>query len=81
MRLALVSVALIGVVAGLVWLVAASMILLAFRYRAWEVVLIGFLLDFAWQPAGAITVAFPLFTAASVVIVWAFEPVRAQFLS
>ena len=81
MRPLVVFAGFLGVVIGLVWLPLVAMILLAVRYRAWEIVIIGLLLDFAWQPLGPFVSALPVFTVVSIILVWIFEPIRTQFLS
>ena len=58
------------------WLPIVPMILLAMRFRAWEIMILGLLTDFIWTP----TLHVPLFLLASVVIVWAFEPLRKELL-
>lgn len=80
MRVLVVLVGIVGLLLGSVWIAVASMVVLAIRYRAWEIVAIGLFFDFAWQPTGA-TFAVPVFTLLSIGLVWAFEPIRAQFLS
>ncbi len=55
-------------------------IALSLRHRAWEAILIGVLIDLTWLPSGNVIHALPIFTLLSLVIVWGFEPLRAQFL-
>jgi hypothetical protein len=55
------------------------MTLLAIRYRAWETLLIGFLMDFVWLPSGSALHSFPYFMIGSIVLVWIFEPLRVRF--
>ena len=54
--------------------------LLALRFRAWEAIALGAFVDFMWQPAGSLIVHMPLFTLASIAIVWVLEPLRSEFL-
>lgn len=54
------------------------MLVLSLRYAAWEVLFIGFLVDCLWFPQSA--GFFPLFTFAGIVLVWALEPLRKEFL-
>jgi hypothetical protein len=61
------------------WVGAIIGFVLALRYRAWEVVLFGALLDIMWLPSGAWYGA-PVATCAALVLVWALEPLRRQFL-
>ncbi len=63
-----------------VWWVGALVALaLCLRYRAWEVVLFGAFLDVLWFPSGALH-GIPVATGAALVVVWAFEPLRRQFM-
>jgi hypothetical protein len=78
--LARIALALIGFLSAIVgWplLTAACILALSLRYRAYEVLVIGLLADFLWQPAGA---HIPYFTLGALVAVWIFEPVRTEFL-
>ncbi len=73
----------IGVVFLPPWVPILCIILLAVRYRSWEAILIGALVDLTWLPSGTImfsSIQLPLFTIAAILIVWGFEPLRAQFL-
>ena len=75
--------AIIGFVGSLVlapWVPIACIILLAVRYRAWEAILLGAFIDLLWLPTGIGWHTLPSFTIAAIVIVWGFEPLRAQFL-
>lgn len=60
-------------------MIAALCILaLSIRYRAWEAVVLGFMMDMLWLPFEGI--AFPYFTLGSIAVVWLLEPLRTQFL-
>ncbi len=61
------------------WLGVIIAVLLSVRYRAWEVVIFGALLDVLWLPKGTLY-GIPVATCAALVIVWAFEPLRRQFM-
>lgn len=61
------------------WLGACLGVLLALRYRAWEVVLFGALVDVLWLPTN-VAYGIPLATLTAVALVWALEPLRRQFL-
>ena len=80
MRPALAVIGLIGVVLLPPWVPLLCIIFLSIRYRAWEAILIGTLIDLAWLPSGPLWHSLPLFTIAALFIVWGFEPLRAQFL-
>ena len=62
------------------WIPAICMLLLSLRFRAWEVPLLGLLIDFLWLPAGSPFVNIPIFTLVALVVVWLFEPMRSQLL-
>ena len=60
------------------WVPLALIAIAALRYAAWEVLLIGLFADLVWLPATPASL--PLFTIASLVLVWGFEPLRREFL-
>ena len=66
------------------WVPALCVLFLALRYRAWEAIVLGLLLDLTWQPFPAVAGGFfhliPIFTISSVLVIWALEPLRSQFL-
>jgi hypothetical protein len=62
------------------WVPFLCMVLLSLRYPAWEVPLIGLLIDLLWLPGGS-GFAVPLFTIAGVSMTWIFAPLRNQFLT
>ena len=73
--------ALLGVVSaifGVPWLTILSMGFSAFRYPAYEMMLVGLLTDFLWLPVAPFH--FPLFTIAGLILVWGLEPLRKEFL-
>ena len=81
--IARISIALVGIAGAFFapwWLPAVCMVLLSLRWRAWEVPLLGLLIDFLWLPAGSPLIHVPLFTLTGLAIVWLFEPMRSQFL-
>jgi hypothetical protein len=80
MRASLALVGFFGIMSLPSWVVLVCIVLLSIRYRAWEVILMGACMDLVWLPAGTLVHTPPLFTIASIVIVWGFEPLRAQFL-
>jgi hypothetical protein len=61
------------------WIPLVIMLLLSLRWRAWEVPLLGLLMDFLWLPAGALYFI-PLCTILAVALLWVFEPLRTQLL-
>lgn len=61
------------------WVPILCIVLLSLRWSAPECVVLGFLVDMLWLP-GMMPVSFPLFTIASIIIVWGLEPLRHEFL-
>lgn len=83
MRIALVVAGFIAAITLPPWVTAICVVLLALRYRAWEAILLGLFIDLTWQPLGAegLFHLVPIFTLSCMLVVWAFEPVRTQFLN
>ena len=54
-------------------------LLLSILFPAWEVILIGMLLDFTWLPVSPLHL--PTATLVAIAMVWIFEPLRNEFLS
>lgn len=52
---------------------------LAFRFPAWEALVLGFLMDALWMPAGFFA-SVPYFTIAAFILVWGLEPLRRELL-
>ena len=61
------------------WLPLLCMGFLALRFRPWEVLVIGILVDFLWLP-GIFFFPVPLFTIAALALVWGLEPLRNEIL-
>lgn len=79
-RILLSSVGILGVF-FLPWFVpAGAALLLAFKYAAPEVVVIGLLFDLTWGP-GMSALHVPYATLLSLVVLFALEPLRREFLS
>ena len=79
LRILLAGLGFLGVIMFPPWVALVSIVLLSARYRAWEAILIGLFADLAWLPSVSIH-SLPLFTMVAILIVWGFEPLRAQFL-
>ncbi len=62
------------------WVSIILMIALAAHSRAWEIILVGFLMDCIWLPAGGLFSPVPVFTLAAIAIAWLFEPIRSRIL-
>ncbi len=78
-----ILLALAGVFSALVapfWVPALCMLLLSLRFRAWEVPLIGLLVDLLWLPSVGFVHPFPVFTTLGIIFLWALEPLRREFL-
>ncbi len=63
-----------------IWLTLIAAIILVARYPAWEVLILGLLVDFFWLPPISPLVHLPLATSVAIIVVWAFEPLRNEFL-
>jgi hypothetical protein len=63
------------------WFTLASVIALSLRYRAWEAIFIGLLMDLLWIPSDSSIHLIPTATIAAIAIVIVFEPLRNQLLT
>jgi len=80
LRIVLAAFAFLATVLGLPWAVLISMVLLALRFRAWEVLIIGVVMDFLWLPSESLIWPLPLFTIGALLLVWGLEPLRNEML-
>lgn len=69
----------LGAVFAPPWVPLVAMVLLAIGFRAWEVPVLGVVMDLLWLP-GSFFLPLPLFTIAALIIVWGLEPLRNEFL-
>jgi hypothetical protein len=71
-----------SVVFGSPYFAAALAVALSLRFRAWEVVAAGLLMDLLWMPSVAFTTegAIPYATAIALLLVIGLEPLRRQLL-
>lgn len=76
LRLGLAFFGLWAVVFGPPWLALVPIVLLSLRFRAWEALFLGLIMDFIWLPG----LHAPLYLFASIAIVWALEPLRQELL-
>lgn len=60
------------------WVPLVCMIGLALRYPAWEVLVIGLVMDLLWLPGQGFE--WPVFLITGIVLVWICAPLRNQFL-
>jgi hypothetical protein len=56
-------------------------IVLSVRYRAWEALFMGLIMDFMWAPGGSMMMLVPFSTLLAIFIVWALEPLRSELLT
>ena len=57
------------------------MIILSVRFRAWEALFMGLIMDFMWAPGQSMMMLVPFATLLSIFIVWALEPLRSELLT
>ncbi|OGG61509.1 hypothetical protein A3C21_01870 [Candidatus Kaiserbacteria bacterium RIFCSPHIGHO2_02_FULL_59_21] len=79
MRIGLFALGVLGAIFGPPVLPLIAMAVSAIRYPAWEILLLGLLVDFLWLPA--FPVSLPLFTIASLALLWGLEPMRREFMA
>lgn len=60
------------------WVPLVCMIALALRYPAWEVLVIGLVMDMLWLPGEGLE--WPVFLITGIALVWICAPLRQQFL-
>ncbi len=61
------------------WVPVLCIVLLSLRTSAPEAIILGFMMDMLWLPTVGFS-SLPLFTIASIIIVWGLEPLRHEFL-
>ncbi len=79
-RVLLGALGLFGILSGPWLLTPISIVLLSLRFRAWEALFLGLLMDLTFEPAGGFFHSIPLFTLGAILVVWVFEPLRKQLL-
>lgn len=79
-RIALASIGMVSVFVAPAWVPAVSALVLAIRWRAWEVLAIGALADLMWFPT-TILWGIPVATLLAVSLLWLLEPLRNELLS
>ncbi len=77
-RAVLCLVGLLGAFFAPWWVPLICMIGLALRYPAWEVLIIGLVMDLLWLPGEGFHT--PVFLIGAIVLVWICAPLRNQFL-
>jgi hypothetical protein len=78
-RLIIAVIGLLGAFFAPPYIPLICILLLCLRFRAWEALCIGFVMDMVWLPAASFS-SVPLFTLAAIAMVWGLEPLRLQFL-
>ena len=79
MRITLTLVGIAAIFFGPAWVGMLCMVLLSIRWSAWEVILMGALIDILWQPS-TYAHGIPVATLLSIALVWVLLPLRAQLL-
>lgn len=79
LRIVLGVIGLWGALFAPPWVPIFCIVALALRWSAPECVLLGLLIDLLWLPT-MMPDSLPLFTIASIVVVWGLDPLRHEFL-
>jgi hypothetical protein len=80
-RLVLAVLLFLSVIFTPIWVSAIIALALALRFRAWEVVVAGLLVDLMWMPTSvSIPGALPIATLTALALVVVFEPLRRHLL-
>lgn len=79
MRIALAAVGFVSVFVISPWVTFLVALLLSLRWRAWEVIAMGFFVDALWLPSTAFF-GIPFATLIGVALVWFLEPFRNELL-
>lgn len=83
LRVIVAAVGFFGAIFFSPWVPFLSLVLLSLRFRAWEALALGVWVDFLWFTPSAQAGLFgflPLFTLASLLLVWGLEPLRNELL-
>ena len=80
-RITIAAIGFIGAIFWPWWIPAICIVLLAIRWRAWEAIVLGLFMDLLWLSPGSGIHGLPLFTIGAIAVVWAFEPLRTEFLT
>ena len=78
-RVTVFALGILGALFASPWFPLLCMGVLALRFRPWEVLIIGVLVDFLWLP-GLFFFPVPLFTIAALALAWGLEPLRNELL-
>jgi hypothetical protein len=80
MRILLFVLALISVFVMPPWVFVILVSISALRYRAWEMLFLALMIDFAWLPEVSLLHSVPLFTLVALLLVWGLDPLRKEVL-
>ncbi len=80
LRFTLVIIGLLSCLFSSMWLTLAVIVALSILYPSWEAMALGLLMDMLWTPGDVTIVHIPLFTLIAIILVWAFHPIRKEFL-
>lgn len=80
-RVLLLIAACISVLYAPWWLTIGFVLASSLRFPAWEMLFIGMWMDFLTLPPELSWYSLPVFTIASLAIVWGFDPIRAEFMT
>ncbi len=80
LRIIIAAVGFLGIFVAPSWVPLVCIVLLSLRFRAWEGIVIGLVLDLMWLPLGLPYVHVPFYTLVSILIVWGLEPLRLELL-
>ncbi len=76
LRILLDLLALGAVALGMVWVPIALAVVLVVFFGAWEIILVGMVMDFVWLPSAH---AVPLLTLGALALAWIVEILRGHF--
>ena len=79
-RLLIDCACLVSVIFLPIWVTLVLIVLTCFRFRAFEVMFFGLILDFLWTPVFLVLPTVPWFTLFSIAVVWILEPLRRELL-
>ncbi|PIR82827.1 hypothetical protein COU20_00180 [Candidatus Kaiserbacteria bacterium CG10_big_fil_rev_8_21_14_0_10_59_10] len=62
------------------WVTLVCAVLLAMRYHAWEVLVLGVVVDLVWLPGVSGVASIPFATLLAAALVWVLYPLRRELL-
>lgn len=74
------AIGIVTVFTGPSWFPIVAMGVLTLRWAAWEILIIGALVDLVWLPYGSFIHTPPLFSLAALVLLWGLGPLRRELL-